>query len=68
MNELDSIVAEALAGFSTCTDAAALENAKARYLGKGGKVTELLKSLGKLPPAERPAAGAATSIASPRRR
>jgi phenylalanyl-tRNA synthetase alpha chain len=58
MNELDSMVAEALAGFSACTDAAALENAKARYLGKGGKVTELLKSLGKLPPAERPAAGA----------
>ena len=34
-------------------DAAALENAKARYLGKTGQLTELLKGLGKL------AAGAA---------
>src|SRR5205085_2232859 len=58
MNELDSIVAAALAEFGGCADAAALEDAKARYLGKAGRVTELLKSLGKLPAAERPAAGA----------
>ena len=38
--------------------AAALENAKARYLGKTGALTELLKALGKLAAAERPAAGA----------
>ena len=31
---------------------------KARYLGKTGRLTELLKSLGKLPADERPAAGA----------
>ncbi len=58
MNELDSIVAAALAEFGACADAAALEDAKARYLGKAGRLTELLKSLGKLPSAERPAAGA----------
>jgi phenylalanyl-tRNA synthetase alpha chain len=58
MDEVDSIVTAARAEFSACTDAAALEDVKARYLGKGGKVTELLKSLGKLPAAERPAAGA----------
>ena len=40
------------------SDPAALENAKARYLGKSGALTEQLKSLGKLPAAERPAAGA----------
>ena len=32
-----------------------LENAKARYLGKAGELTELLKALGKLPPEERSA-------------
>ena len=29
--------------------ARALENSKARYLGKSGSLTDLLKSLGKLP-------------------
>src|SRR5512140_697547 len=58
MNELERIVTMALADFAACADPAALENSKARYLGKGGAVTELLKSLGKLAAAERPAAGA----------
>jgi phenylalanyl-tRNA synthetase alpha chain len=39
-------------------DAAELENAKARYLGKEGSLTGLLKGLGKLSAEERPAAGA----------
>jgi phenylalanyl-tRNA synthetase alpha chain len=58
MDELERIVNAARADFAACTDPAALENAKARYLGKGGALTELLKSLGKLSAAERPAAGA----------
>jgi len=58
MQEIESIVAAALAEFAGCEDAAALENSKARYLGKTGRLTELLKSLGGLPAAERPAAGA----------
>ena len=58
MNELESIVAAAQAEFAACSDPAALENAKARYLGKAGALTELLKSLGKLSAEERPAAGA----------
>jgi len=58
MNELDHIVANALAEFATCADPAALENSKARYLGKSGALTDQLKSLGKLPAGERPAAGA----------
>jgi phenylalanyl-tRNA synthetase alpha chain len=55
---LTRIVGEAQTAFDACQDAAALENAKARYLGRAGVLTEALKSLGKLPPAERPAAGA----------
>jgi phenylalanyl-tRNA synthetase alpha chain len=58
MQELESIIAAALAEFAACADAAALENSKARYLGKSGRLTELLKTLGKLPAAERPLAGA----------
>jgi phenylalanyl-tRNA synthetase alpha chain len=58
MEHLDAIVAQAIADFKASTDAAALENAKANYLGKAGRLTELLKSLGQLPATERPAAGA----------
>lgn len=58
MPEIESIVAAALAEFAGCGDAASLENSKARYLGKTGRLTELLKSLGGLAAAERPAAGA----------
>ncbi|HET9046502.1 MAG TPA: phenylalanine--tRNA ligase subunit alpha, partial [Casimicrobiaceae bacterium] len=58
MDELNRIVDSALAEFAGCGDAATLENAKARYLGKTGVLTEQLKGLGKLSASERPAAGA----------
>ena len=58
MEKLDTIVQEALLLFAGITDAAQLEHAKARYLGKAGALTELQKTLGKLSPAERPAMGA----------
>jgi phenylalanyl-tRNA synthetase alpha chain len=57
-DDLDGIVREALAAFAGCLDSAALENAKAAYLGKTGALTGQLKTLGRLPVAERPAAGA----------
>jgi phenylalanyl-tRNA synthetase alpha chain len=63
MSDLDTLVATARSEFEACSDPAALENAKARYLGKSGALTELLKGLGKLTPAERPAAGAAINVA-----
>ena len=63
MDELDRIVAAALADFAVCADPAALENSKARYLGKSGALTELLKSLGKLAAADRPTAGASINEA-----
>ena len=66
MEQLDSIVSTAIAEFNACPDAAALENAKARYLGKSGSLGELLKSLGRLPAAERPAAGARINEAKAR--
>ncbi len=63
MSDLATLIASARADFAACTDAAALENAKAKYLGKSGALTELLKGLGKLTAAERPAAGAAINDA-----
>ncbi len=58
MQELQQILDDALQGFAAVEDAAELENVKARYLGKEGSLTGLLKGLGKLSAEERPAAGA----------
>jgi phenylalanyl-tRNA synthetase alpha chain len=58
MQELQQILDDALKSFAATEDAAGLENAKARYLGKDGSLTGLLKGLGKLSAEERPAAGA----------
>lgn len=64
--DVDSIVNEALAVFAGIDDPAALEQAKARYLGKQGALTELLKSLGKLPAEERRSAGSRINEAKDR--
>jgi len=66
MDDLSRIVDAALAEFAACGDAAALEDAKARYLGKTGSLTGELKGLGKLSAAERPAAGARINEAKAR--
>jgi len=63
MNDIASIVARARAEFEHCVDPAALENAKAKYLGKAGAIPELLDGLKKLSPDERRAAGAAINDA-----
>lgn len=57
MENLEQIVASAQAEFATVTQAAELEQIKARYLGKTGLMTEQMKQLGKLPAEQRPAAG-----------
>jgi phenylalanyl-tRNA synthetase alpha chain len=66
MQDLDSIVASALEQISAAADPARLEQAKARYLGKEGAITALLKSLGKLAPEERRSAGARINTAKGR--
>src|SRR5438477_3417936 len=47
MNTLEQLVTQAQADFIAAIDAAALENAKAAYLGKTGRITELMKGQGK---------------------
>jgi phenylalanyl-tRNA synthetase alpha chain len=66
MDDLSRIVDEAMAEFGACADSAALENAKARYLGKSGALTTQLKALGQLPATERAAAGARINAAKTR--
>lgn len=57
MQELENILDEALKRFAAIEQAAELEQVKAGYLGKEGRLTVLLKGLGKLSAEERPAAG-----------
>ena len=48
MDPLASLISEAQRAFAAALQPAALENEKARFLGKGGSLTELLKGMGKL--------------------
>lgn len=61
--ELDTLVDEARAAFAAALQPAALENEKARYLGKSGAITERLKALAKLAPEEKRDAGARINAA-----
>ncbi len=63
MENLEQLVATATAEFAAAIEPAKLEEAKARYLGKEGSLTSLLKGLGKLAPEERKTAGAAINVA-----
>ncbi len=51
--DLDGIVSRALAAFRAAGDAATLENAKARFLGKSGELTALQSTLKSLSPEQR---------------
>ena len=57
MQDLTSLVGQALEEVAACGDLAALDEVRVRWLGKKGVLTEQLKSLGGLPAGERPAAG-----------
>ncbi len=57
LDDLRTIRDEAVAHLAAVDDAAALEQWRIDYLGKKGKLTMLLRSLGSLPPADRPRAG-----------
>ncbi|MEC7765364.1 MAG: phenylalanine--tRNA ligase subunit alpha [Pseudomonadota bacterium] len=57
MVDPDSLLTEALLAIDKTSDEQSLESLRVKYLGKKGSFTAMLKSLGKLPPKERPAAG-----------
>ena len=63
MNELDSLVESAQQLFAQSATPADLENAKAQFLGKSGRVTELMKGMAQLSVEEKKSRGAAINVA-----
>jgi len=63
MTDLDSIVEDAGAAFSVAITPADLENAKAQFLGKSGRITALMKGLAALPVDQKKSRGAAINLA-----
>ena len=61
--EFDSIVAGAREAFAKSATPAELENAKAQYVGKSGRITELMKGLAALSVEEKKTRGAAINQA-----
>ena len=58
MENVNRIVAEGITAIEAAQDFNALEQIKARYLGKTGELTGLLKTLGQMSPEERKTIGA----------
>jgi len=63
MQSLNEIESNALEAIEAANEPKQLEQMRVDFLGKKGQLTELLKGLGKLEPAERPKAGAAINQA-----
>ncbi len=57
MTDIEEIIDEAVNLMNRTDDPSELENVKARYMGKNGILTELLKGLGKLSAEDRPVRG-----------
>ncbi len=63
MTDLNAIVETAKAAFANAATPADLENAKALYLGKSGRITELMKGMAALSVDEKKTLGAAINVA-----
>ncbi|GAB4215079.1 MAG: phenylalanine--tRNA ligase subunit alpha [Rhodoferax sp.] len=63
MNDLSPVVDAARAAFAAAQTSADLENSKALFLGKSGRITELMKGLAALAPEQKKARGAAINEA-----
>ncbi len=56
-NELNAILQDAKTFIISCKNAADIQECRVKYLGKKSQLTDLLKQLGQLDPADRPKAG-----------
>jgi phenylalanyl-tRNA synthetase alpha chain len=63
MNELDTLVAFARQSFAQALTPVDLENAKAQFLGKSGRITEWMKGMASLSVEEKKSRGAAINLA-----
>lgn len=59
MSDIQTLLSEASAAIDKAASSAELDAVRVEWLGKSGRVTEQLKGLGKLPPEQRKAHGAA---------
>jgi len=66
VQDLDTVVSEAIARFNGTEDVAELERIKARYLGKSGALAAAMKDLAKLAPEARREVGARINAAKDR--
>ena len=62
MNDFDNLLDTARSSFAQASTPAELENAKARFLGKAGSITELMRELGNLPVEEKKSRGALINV------
>lgn len=62
MDNLEALAGEAEVALAAADNLQALEQLRVDFLGKSGKLTALLKTLGQLSPEERPKAGAAINV------
>ncbi len=58
----EALKAQLLASITAAAEPAALEDIRVAALGKKGRITDLMKTLGSLPPEERKARGAALNV------
>ena len=63
MTDLARLICDAQEAFETAADSVALENAKARFLGKSGQLTERLKALSQVDAEARKTLGAEINAA-----
>lgn len=63
MNDLDTLIESAREQFAAASLPAELENAKAQFVGKSGRLTELMKGMAQLSPDEKRTRGAAINAA-----
>ena len=63
MIDSEALLAEALLDIERASDEKSLDALRVQYLGKKGSFTDLLKTLGKLPAEQRPAAGEQINLA-----
>ena len=63
MQALEELVQQSIQALNNARDLQSLDQVRVHYLGKKGALTEYLKSLGQLPPEERPKIGEAVNRA-----
>ena len=66
MENLDTLVSQALEAIQQAVDVNALEQLRVQYLGKKGELTQVMKTLGNIPAEERPRVGAMVNEAKER--